>query len=97
MCIIQEYMPNGDLGSFLRSNDAASKLTLEARLNMAVDTASGMEYLHSKTPPIIHRDLKSPNLLLDHAMRVGVFAISCSYFLWCLCSPSNDFLVVCIG
>ena len=70
VCIIQEYLVNGDLGSYLRNETAASDLTLEARLNMAIDTASGMEYLHSLSPPVIHRDLKSPNLLLDSAMRV---------------------------
>ena len=32
---------------------------------MATDTARGMNYLHSCKPPIIHRDLKSPNLLVD--------------------------------
>jgi serine/threonine protein kinase len=32
---------------------------------MATDTARGMNYLHSCRPPIIHRDLKSPNLLVD--------------------------------
>ncbi len=35
------------------------------RLKMATDTARGMNYLHSCRPPIIHRDLKSPNLLVD--------------------------------
>ena len=35
------------------------------RMKMATDTARGMNYLHSCKPPIIHRDLKSPNLLVD--------------------------------
>ena len=63
VCIIQEYLVNGDLGTYLRSDSAGRSLTLEARLSMAVDTASGMEYLHSKSPPVIHRDLKSPSEL----------------------------------
>ena len=35
------------------------------RLKMATDTARGINYLHSCRPPIVHRDLKSPNLLVD--------------------------------
>jgi len=38
-------------------------LTWRRRLNMALDAAKGMLYLHSRKPPIIHRDLKSPNLV----------------------------------
>ncbi|XLR24199.1 hypothetical protein S83_052099, partial [Arachis hypogaea] len=33
------------------------------QLRMALDTARGMNYLHNCTPVIVHRDLKSPNLL----------------------------------
>ena len=38
----------------------------------ALDAAKGMLYLHSCSPPIIHRDLKSPNLLVDKAFSVKV-------------------------
>jgi hypothetical protein len=70
ICIIMEYMSNGDLGTFLHSRGA--ELNLELRLNIALDAANGMEYLHSLSPPIIHRDFKSPNLLLDAKMRVKI-------------------------
>ncbi len=38
----------------------------------ALDAAKGMLYLHSRSPPILHRDLKSPNLLVDAHWRVKV-------------------------
>jgi hypothetical protein len=41
------------------------KFTWKMRVEMSLDIAHGVQYLHSLTPPIIHRDLKSPNLLLD--------------------------------
>jgi serine/threonine protein kinase len=39
---------------------------------MALDAAKGMNYLHTSDPPVIHRDLKSPNLLVDKHWRVKV-------------------------
>jgi serine/threonine-protein kinase CTR1 len=35
------------------------------RLDMLRDVAAGMVFLHSRRPPVIHGDLRSPNLLLD--------------------------------
>jgi serine/threonine protein kinase len=40
-------------------------LTWEHRLRIAVDAARGLEHLHHGTPPTIHRDVKSMNILLD--------------------------------
>ena len=37
---------------------------------MALETAKGVYYLHSCNPPVLHRDLKSLNLLLDESGRV---------------------------
>ena len=54
------------------------------RLNMAMDAAKGMLHLHLCDPPIIHRDLKSPNLLVDKHWRVKVglraVVVSQTYF-----------------
>ena len=39
---------------------------------MVLDAAKGMMYLHSSDPPVIHRDLKSPNLLVDKHWKIKV-------------------------
>ncbi|KAJ6388711.1 hypothetical protein OIU77_027133 [Salix suchowensis] len=45
---------------------------------MALDVARGMNYLHHRNPPILHRDLKSSNLLVDKnwTVKVGDFGLS---------------------
>ena len=45
-------------------------LSWEDRRRFALDTAKAVNYLHMCNPPIIHRDLKSLNLLLDDSFRV---------------------------
>ncbi|PHT50056.1 Serine/threonine-protein kinase CTR1 [Capsicum baccatum] len=47
-----------------------NKLDERRRLAMAYDVAKGMNYLHKRNPPIVHRDLKSPNLLVNKKYTV---------------------------
>ncbi|XP_042503693.1 serine/threonine-protein kinase CTR1-like isoform X1 [Macadamia integrifolia] len=51
---------------------------MRRRLRMALDVARGMNYLHNRNPPIVHRDLKSSNLLVDKnwIVKVGDFGLS---------------------
>lgn len=70
ICIITEYMSRGSLHDILHNKMAVFEWPLILR--MLSDTARGMTYLHSCNPPIIHRDLKSPNLLVDEFWRVKV-------------------------
>ncbi|KAI3432711.1 hypothetical protein D9Q98_004254 [Chlorella vulgaris] len=74
--VITEYCERGCLMDVLHeaATDAAaaSQLTWPCRLSMALDAARGMHYLHSHSPPIIHRDLKSPNLLVTRGWQVKV-------------------------
>jgi serine/threonine protein kinase len=51
---------------------AVQSLDWGRRLGLALDAALGMHYLHSFTPAVIHRDLKSANLLVDRHWRAKV-------------------------
>ncbi|MCL7034209.1 hypothetical protein MKW94_003862, partial [Papaver nudicaule] len=76
LCIVTEYLPCGNLYQLLRRNTA--KLDWRRRALMAVDIAHGMNYLHRCKPQIVHRDLKSSNLLVDKNwnVKVGDFGLS---------------------
>eukprot|EP00002_Diphylleia_rotans_P013188 TRINITY_DN256_c1_g2_i1.p1 TRINITY_DN256_c1_g2~~TRINITY_DN256_c1_g2_i1.p1 ORF type:complete len:2532 (-),score=481.87 TRINITY_DN256_c1_g2_i1:2062-8733(-) len=63
LCIVSELMTRGSLYDILH-NDSI-EIDESMRLSFVVDAAKGLQYLHLSTPPILHRDLKSPNLLLD--------------------------------
>ncbi|KAM7463833.1 hypothetical protein LguiA_031954 [Lonicera macranthoides] len=72
LSIVTEYLSRGSLYKLLQMPDAGVILDETRRLNMAYDVAQGMNYLHQLKPPIVHRDLKSPNLLVDGRFTVKV-------------------------
>ncbi|KAL6519767.1 hypothetical protein OROMI_032661 [Orobanche minor] len=76
LCIITEFLPRGSLFQLLQRN--TSKLEWRRRIHMALDIARGMNYLHHCSIPIVHRDLKSSNLLVDRnwTVKVGDFGLS---------------------
>ncbi|CAM8887513.1 unnamed protein product [Rhodiola kirilowii] len=76
LAIVTEFLPRGSLFRLLQRN--TSKLDWRRRIHMALDIARGMNYLHHCNPPIIHRDLKSSNLLVDRnwTVKVGDFGLS---------------------
>jgi serine/threonine protein kinase len=63
LCIVLEYCPRGSLWGVLR--DPGMKFSFEEKVRVALDTAKGVNYLHHFSTPVIHRDLKSLNILLD--------------------------------
>lgn len=81
-CLVMEYCAKCSLDHLLRAGLAnsqmAKRLTWVRLLSMALDAAKGMLYLHSRNPPIAHRDLKSANLLVDSQWRVKVADFSLS-------------------
>ncbi|KAF7148308.1 hypothetical protein RHSIM_Rhsim03G0106200 [Rhododendron simsii] len=72
LSIVTEYLSRGSLYKLLQMHGAGVILEDRQRLNMAYDVAKGMNYLHQLKPPIVHRDLKSPNLLVDSKYTVKV-------------------------
>jgi len=67
--IISEYCAGGSLFDLLYNSKAGKELTLRQCMKILVDIASGMQYLHAQTPCIVHRDLKSSNVLLMKPIR----------------------------
>ncbi|KAB1220823.1 hypothetical protein CJ030_MR3G003323 [Morella rubra] len=84
--LIYEFIPNGSLESWLHSDPKADEkhddlriLSLIQRLNIAIDVASALDYLHHQSyTSIVHCDLKPSNILLDNNLsaHVGDFGLS---------------------
>ncbi|KAL2525234.1 putative LRR receptor-like serine/threonine-protein kinase [Abeliophyllum distichum] len=69
--LVLEYMPNGNLNKWLSSSNYF--LNTVQRLEIMIDVASALEYLHHGYPsPIVHCDLKPSNILLDDDMVAHV-------------------------
>ena len=81
ICIITEFLSGGNLYDVIHKKDL--QLDWLFRWRCAIDIAKGMNFLHTTTPPIIHRDLKSPNILVssmsptdDVVAKVADFGLS---------------------
>ncbi|KAI5077939.1 hypothetical protein GOP47_0007763 [Adiantum capillus-veneris] len=75
--LVYEYMPNGSLGDMLHHNPGygSTNLALDwpSRYKIALGAAQGLAYLHHDcSPPIVHRDVKSNNILLDAHLNAYV-------------------------
>ncbi|KAJ0402919.1 hypothetical protein P43SY_005904 [Pythium insidiosum] len=71
ICIISEYCARGSLRDVLmRAN--VTQLSWSTKLRLALGIAHGIQYLHNSNPPMIHRDLKSPNVLVDDSWHAKI-------------------------
>ncbi|GAV59746.1 Pkinase domain-containing protein/Usp domain-containing protein [Cephalotus follicularis] len=65
-CLVYEYMANGSLEDRLFRRGGSPPLPWQARFRIAAEIATGLLFLHqSKPEPLVHRDLKPGNILLD--------------------------------
>ncbi|KZV33122.1 lectin-domain containing receptor kinase VI.3-like [Dorcoceras hygrometricum] len=84
LLLVYDYVPNGSLDSLLYTNSENGKIILnwEQRFSIIKGIASGLLYLHEEWERVvIHRDVKSPNVLIDAYMnaRLGDFGLARLY------------------
>ncbi|XP_008813796.4 serine/threonine-protein kinase EDR1 isoform X2 [Phoenix dactylifera] len=70
LSIVSEFLPRGSLYRIVHRPNC--QIDEKRRIKMALDVAKGMNCLHTSVPTIVHRDLKSPNLLVDKNWTVKV-------------------------
>ncbi|XP_065045747.1 receptor-like serine/threonine-protein kinase NCRK isoform X2 [Musa acuminata AAA Group] len=71
--LVFEYMPNGNLRDCLDARGGKEPMDWETRVRIALGAAKGLEYLHEAAAPrILHRDIKSTNILLDDNYRAKI-------------------------
>jgi hypothetical protein len=70
LSIVTEFVPNGNLHTVLTRKSPGTTIDWRARVQMGIDLASAVAFLHSQTPAVLHLDIKSPNLLVDEDMRL---------------------------
>nr|KYP47234.1 Serine/threonine-protein kinase CTR1 [Cajanus cajan] len=80
LSIVTEYLPRGSLFRLIHKPASGEILDPRRRLRMTLDVAKGINYLHCLKPPIVHWDLKTPNLLVDKNWTVKVCDFGLSRF-----------------
>ncbi|PWA69428.1 protein kinase-like domain, Phloem protein 2-like protein [Artemisia annua] len=79
--LVYEHVSNGSLSDYFEKINNTKRLSWAQRLQICLDIAQGLDYLHSNTeekPMIIHRDIKSDNILLDNnwVAKIADFGLS---------------------
>ncbi|GJV64045.1 serine/threonine receptor-like kinase NFP [Tanacetum coccineum] len=70
--LVYEYLENGSLYTRLHESKT-ERLSWRRRLRIAIDIANGLQYIHEHTrPQVVHKDIKSSNILLDVQMRAKI-------------------------
>jgi serine/threonine protein kinase len=77
-CIVTEFMNSGNLWDYIHNKNFQFTETMILKVSM--DITSAMEYLHHLKPMIIHRDLKSPNILCNRFDNQSMFSCKVADF-----------------
>eukprot|EP01137_Pigoraptor_chileana_P013967 Opistho-2@68066 len=78
LCIVQEFMAKGSVYDLLHKPETREYLSIQKKLAIAGDCIRGLDYLHQHRPVVLHRDMKSPNVLIDahYVAKVADFGLS---------------------
>ncbi|KAJ1689478.1 hypothetical protein LUZ63_013633 [Rhynchospora breviuscula] len=71
LAVVYEYLPRGSLFDHLRGKDSSSSLNWRIRLNIVLEAAQALDYLHTGCG-MVHRDVKSSNILLGQNFEAKV-------------------------
>ncbi|ERN16937.1 proline-rich receptor-like protein kinase PERK3 [Amborella trichopoda] len=81
--LVYEYLPNGSVSSHLYDTglDPTTKLEFKYRLFIALGAAKGLSHLHGMAPPLVHKDFKTSNVLVDENFIAKVADVGLSRLL----------------
>lgn len=95
--IVMEYIPHGNLFEYIKTHK--SSFDWKLRIRIALNIAWGMKFMHSYSPPLCHRDLRSENILLaslnpsDHVVaKIADFGLAAFVFDSLGKSPNESFM-----
>ncbi|KAL5992168.1 hypothetical protein ACLOJK_013083 [Asimina triloba] len=88
--LVYEYMARGSLENYLSREEGEQGLNWSMRLNIALGAAKGLEHLHTAGKPVIHRDMKTSNILLDSLRSSQDFYPKLSDFGLAKFGPQGD-------
>ncbi|OQR88616.1 kinase, partial [Thraustotheca clavata] len=80
-CLVTEYLGGSSLFHLLHT-PARSLTWRDQLLQYAIDICEGMAYMHGQNPPVLHRDLKSPNIWITEngtTAKIADFSFACNY------------------
>ena len=87
--IVMELMQAGNLYDFVNSPDSLRDWGIGVKI--AIDVGCGLHYMHTSSPPFVHRDLKSPNILVcSGQMNLVLLMLFVAYCSQSKCTSSCE-------